>query len=653
MSVTRLDIQRRQPYSNGQSFGQVGTYEQLEGTAHFAVDPAHPDNALISDIGLAPRNAVGLVEFSADFRILRPTDPRRGNHTLYLDVLNRGRDRSLALLNSSGSDQVSNPGNGFLMRQGFTIAWCGWQHDVPDVPGLMRIHVPNAPVTGKIAVNFQTNIRTQVEPLSERGHRPYPVVDVNDQAAVLTVQDHDEAPSQVVPRDQWAFAKLEHDQPVPDAEHLYLKGGFEPGKIYQLIYTTNLAPIGGLGLLATRDLVSFLRYAESSQGNPCTGEIEHAISFGQSQSGRFLRTLLYLGLNLNEDGRTVFDGVIAHVAGARRGEFNQRFAQPSTAVKQSRSNLFPFTNVSQTDPETGRTDGLLDRLTQKGSVPKIFLMNSACEYWFAHANLIHTDISRTIDIEPGTWVRIYQYAGTQHASGRYPPADSDQGNGSRGEQLFNWVDYRPALRASLLNLLRWVREDKLPPPSQHARLSDGTLTSLDKVEPVFSAIPGVNFPRHLKRISRLDFDSTDRPAENLPASVGDAYPVRVPAVDQDGNELAGIRLPDITVPLGTHTGWNLRHPSTGGAGQVMGTTGSTIPFPTTQEDREASGDPRASIEERYSSLEDYLHQVQQAAQSLLDHGFLLEEDIATVVDQARQRYQALMSETKAPQPADN
>ena len=657
MAVTRLDVKSRQPYADGRSFLPAGAYEQLEGAAHFAVDPAHPDHQPITDIELAPQNSQGLVEFSADFRILRPTNPALGNHTLYLDVLNRGRDRSLNLLNSSASDQVSDPGNGFLMRQGYTLAWCGWQHDVPDVAGLMRIQVPNAPVTGKIAVNFQTNTRTQVETLSERGHRPYPAVQVDDPSAVLTVQDHDEAPALVVPRDQWAFARLENDQLVPDATHLCLEGGFEPGKIYQLVYSTDQAPIGGLGLLGTRDLVSFLRYGDASQGNPCSGELEYAIGFGQSQSGRFLRTLLYLGLNVDQSGRTVFDGIICHVAGARRGEFNQRFAQPSTAVKQSRSNLFPFTDVEQTDPETGQTDGLLTRQSKQGSLPKIFLMNSGCEYWWAHASLIHTEIhtdtAGTKDIATGESVRIYTYAGTQHASGTFPPTDSDQSNGSRGEQLFNWVDYRPALRSSLVNLHQWVGEGRLPPPSQHGRLSDGTLVSLDTIEPIFGAIAGVNFPRHLKRISRLDFASVERPAENLPARVGSAYPVLVPAVDQDGNELAGIRLPDITVPLATHTGWNLRHPSIGGAGQVIGTTGSTIPFPVTTEDRQVSGDPRLSIEERYSSMEDYLNRVEQAAQSLIKDGFLLQEDLSTVVDQARQRYQALLSRTKTPQSADN
>lgn len=661
MAVSRLEIKTRQPYANGQSFGETGSYEQLEGAVHFAVDPNHLDNALIADISLAPRDASGLVNFSADFRILRPIDPAKGSRTLFLDVVNRGRGRAPKLLNDA-PDVVptapQSPGNGFLMRQGYTLVWCGWQHDVPETPGLLGIQVPQAvnsegPVSGRIAVSFQPNELASVQMLSERGHQPYPTNHLEDWNSVLTVRDHEEGEPEIILREQWHFAHLENGKRVPDASRICYEPGFQPGKIYQVIYSTSKTPIAGLGLLGTRDLVSFLRYGDAESGNPCAGEIQYALGFGQSQSGRFLRHLLYLGLNQDEAGRTVFDGIIAHVAGPRRGEFNQRFSQPSTAGKSSMSNLFPFTDALQTDLELDRTDSLLSRQSQKGSVPKIFLMNSGSEYWWAHLSLIHTDLTGTRDIAPSESVRIYYYAGTQHASGIFPLIDHESSNGSRGQQFFNWVDYRPVLRASLANLDRWVRNGEAPPASQHPRLEDGTLTSLENIEATFTAIPGVNFPKYMKRLSRLEFDPASSVAENLPSKVGSPYPVLVPVVDSDANEIGGIRLPDVAVPLGTHMGWNLRHPDTGAPGQVIGTTGSTIPFKATREERAASGDPRLSIEERYASKESYLDQVKEAAQSLLSGGFLLPEDLDNLVAQASERYDLLTSAVAEPQPADN
>lgn len=661
MAVSRLEIKVRQPYAGGQSFGNAGAYEQLEGTVHFGVDPGHPDNALIADINLAPTDARGLVNFSADFRILRPLDPARGSHTLFLDVVNRGRGRAPKLINDApDADPTApqSPGNGFLMRQGYTQVWCGWQHDVPETPGLLGIRVPQAvdaggPVSGKIALSFQPSALTRVQMLSERGHQPYPANHLEDWDSELTVRDHEEDEPETIPRDQWHFARLVNGRRVPDASHICYEAGFQPGKIYQVIYSTSQAPVAGLGLLGTRDLVSFLRYGSIESGNPCAGDLQYALGFGQSQSGRFLRHLLYLGLNQDESGRTVFDGIIAHVAGPRRGEFNQRFAQPSTAGRYSMSNLFPFTDTPQTDPETGQTDSLLSRQWARGSLPRIFLMNSGAEYWWAHLSLIHTDLTGTRDLAPSESVRIYYYAGTQHASGVFPLTDRDNASGTRGQQFFNWVDYRPVLRASLVNLDRWVREGTAPPESRHPRLDDGTLTWPENIAATYTAIPGVSFPRFMKRLSRLEFDPDRSPAENLPSRVGSPYPVLVPVVDSDGNEMAGIRLPDIAVPLATNLGWNLRHPDTGAPGQVIGTTGSTIPFKTTRQERELGGDPRPSLEERYGSRDDYLGQVKAAARALVRDGFLLAEDLDNLLEQASERYDLLVSPVPQPQPADN
>jgi hypothetical protein len=277
MAVTALEIKTCSPFAQGTAFGDVGPYQQLEGTVHFAVDPNHPRNAGITDLTLAPRDAQGRVRCSADFRMLQPVAPRRGNRRLLLDIVNRGNPTVLTNFNSAVGRL--EPGNGFLMRQGYTVVWCGWQDDVPATPGLIRINVPEAvdaggqPISGKIAVTFQPDAHVQVQLLSDRLHRPHPAKDLNDRDATLTVQDHEDAPPHTIPRQQWSFARLEGGRVVPDATHIYLGSGFLPGKVYRVVYTTVGAPVIGLGLLAARDTVSFLRYGAASEGNPCAETI--------------------------------------------------------------------------------------------------------------------------------------------------------------------------------------------------------------------------------------------------------------------------------------------------------------------------------------------------------------------------------------------
>jgi hypothetical protein len=644
MAVTALEIKTRSPFARGIAFGDVGPYQQLEGTVHFAVDPEHPRNAAITDLKLALRDTQGLVQSSADFRLLQPVAPNRGNQRLLLDIVNRGNPTVLTNFNSAFGRM--DHGNGFLMHQGYTVVWVGWQDDVPATPGLIRINVPEAvdaagqPLSGKIAITFQPDAHVQVQLLSDRLHRPHPASDLQDREAVLTVQDHEDAAPQTIPRDQWSFARLEGDRVVPDATSIYLASGFLPGKVYQVVYTTIGAPVIGLGLLATRDMASFLKYGAASESNPCAGHIQYAYSFGRSQSGRFLRHFLYLGLNEDEHERMIFDGLMPLVAGGGRGEFNQRFGQPSNSNKYSVKNLFPFQDTMQTDPETGRTDGLLARLSARGKVPKLFFINTAAEYWGGHAALIHTDMDGKSDLDPSETVRIYHLTGTQHTPGNLQLTDTGAADDSRGQQKPNAVDYRPLLRAALVNLDRWVTTGKTPPPSLHPRLDNGTAVSPAHTATTFQAIPGVQFPAHLRVIARLDFGSgvDEGIATVLPPEVGAPYANLVSAVDADGNELAGIRLPDITVPLATYTGWNLRHPDIGGPGQTLSLLGSTIPFPPTQAARQAAGDPRLSIEERYVSKEDYLRRVKQAAEILVQQGYLLAEDLPTVTEQASQRY---------------
>ena len=547
------------------------------------------------------------------------------------------------------------------MRHGYTVAWRGWQHDVPAIDGLMRIHVPEAqsaagPVSGRLLVSFQPNAPGQVQLLSDRAHRPYPSNNLQDPDAILLVRGADDAPPQVIPREQWSFAKIEAGKVVPDAAHIYLAAGFVPGKVYHVIYSTTGAPVIGLGLLTARDIVAFLRHGTAQQGNPCAGNIEHAYAFGASQSGRYLRQFLYLGLNEDEQERMVFDGLLVHIAGGKRGgDFNQRFGQPSASLHPNMSNLFPFSDTAQTDSVTGRTDGLLERLAARRQIPKIFFTNSSTEYWRGDASLIHTNAEGTQDVSPSASARIYHFAGTQHSSGTLALTDTNPVDGTRGQQKFNTVDYTPLLRAALMRMDRWVTRHEAPPLSRHPRLADGTAVPPEQLKGVFTALPGVGFPADLPEVRRLDFgpDAERGIATTLPPAVGKPYPHFVPAIDRDGNELSGVRLPDLTVPLATHAGWNLRHPQMGAPDQLMSLMGATIPFPATRRDREALGDPRLSITERYPSKTEYLAQVRREAQRLVEEGHLLDEDLELVIGQASQRYEILLGHVREPLAAGN
>jgi hypothetical protein len=645
MAVTGIEIHQRALVLGGESFGTSGAYEKISGIVRFAHDPDHPRNREITDIGRALRNARGLVESWADFYLLRPVDPSRGRRRLLLDIPNRGRKVALGMFNSTARspDPTTREdfGNGFLLRQGYTIAWCGWQHDVPRRDGLMALTVPAATgVSGLVRCLLRPNAAADVLALADRYHHPYPAAELEDPDARLTVRQHNGAPEEAIPRGAWRFARRDGNRLVPDPRHLYLADGFKPGHIYEFVYRSENPPVIGLGLLAVPDFAAWLRYGSAAEGNPCAGELDGVYAFGVSQSGRFLRHLLYLGLTEDESGRPAFDVVWPHVAGARRGEFNLRFGQPSLNVSRAVGSLFPFTDSVQTDPVTGERDGLLARLAARGHAPKIMLTNSSAEYWRGDASLIHTDTEGRHDVEPGANVRIYLFAGTQHTPGALPPLDADPNTGGRGLHRFNVVDYAPLLRAALVNLDRWVTEGVEPPPNAFPRLADGTAVPAESTAPIFRSIPGVRFPDRLVRPARLDFgpDIGRGIASVLPPKTGAEYRTYVCAIDEDGNEIAGIRPVELHAPLGTFTGWNPRHPDQGAPGDLMQMMGSTLPFARTRAERERTGDPRPSIGERYPTREAYLDHVRACARRLAAARHVLEEDVGEIVERAARRY---------------
>lgn len=656
MSVVNLNVERTSIFAGGKSFGEVGQYQLIEGTVDFDVDPSDPVNALVTDIHLGVGSKDGKVSFSSDFAILKPLELDRGCRGIVFDVVNRGRKTVLGSFNSAEATTDPggsiDPGNGFLMRNGYTIVWCGWQYDVPIQQGLMGMKAPeaidkNQRLVGDILCQFQTNEPTNHFLLADRVHTPHPPVDMEDPKAKLTVRNHPNSPAEEIDRADFSFVRIDDYWYDSGATHVYKESGFEPGLIYQLVYETEGSPIVGLGFLAVRDIVSFLKHGLEEDGNPCADGLDYALAFGSSQSGRFLREMIYLGFNEDEAGLIALDGIIAHVAGGMRGEFNLRFGQPSKDVCFIIPELFPFTELQQSDPRTGKTDALLSRLEKRRMVPKIMFTNTSAEYWRGDAALIHTNLEDLTDAPEHPSVRRYLFSGTQHGSGVFPQIDFREGDGVKGQIAFNMIDYAPLHRAALVNLDRWVLGEADPPPSCHPSFAYGTAIESKSILEKFKLLPGVNVPTKTTMAMRLDYgpDTHLGRTTQLPAIEGEVYPALVSDIDDNFNEIAGIRLPDIDVPLATSTGWNLRHYSIGNPGLYIGITGGlagwTMPFSATKMLRQSKKDPRLSIEERYQSREEYVSLVEDAARLLVDKRYLIEEDVDRISESAAFKFKFL------------
>lgn len=642
--VIRFELLERKPFAGGASFGPAGAYETLKGRLHCAVDPDHPANATIVDLKRAPRNSQGRVEYWSDVFLLQPVDPLRGNRRILYDVNNRGNKLALWTFNTgertNDPSTLAHAGDGFLMRQGYSILWCGCSGEVVE-DGTQRLcmGLPTAfengrPITGRIHVEISVD-----EPAVSRefGWSPwgtaaaYPAIDLDDPTAQLTRQLTRSDPPHPVPRSEWSFGRWEQGRLVPDPASLYVAQGLQPGELYDLVYTAQAPRIAGLGLAAIRDCVSFFRYGEADSAgtpNPLAGAVDAAYIFGISQSGRLINQFLYDGLNTDVGGRIVFEGALAHVAGAGRGLFNHRFGLATLYGSQHRgllvpSESFPFATVPEDDPATGRTGELLHRARADGHIPKLFYVQTSTEYWSRGASLLHTDPEGTRDLPVDPSVRIYFVAGAQHL-GAGPPT---KGICQNPRNILD--DRTPVLRALLVALDGWVMEKREPPASRYPRIGDGTLVSVEAFRAAFPGIPGVNLPTANYQPFRLDFGprwETEGIADIVPPRIGPAYRTLVPMVDADGNELAGIRLPEVAVPLATYTGWNLRAAPYGAAGMLSGLDGSYLEFARDKSARLQTGDPRPAVLERYPRRETYLASFTDAVLKLEQAGYLLPED---------------------------
>ena len=600
--VTRVDITRR---------ADVGTsgYEKIVGTIHFAVDPNDANNQVIVGLDKAPRNASGKVEFSADLYILQPRDAARSNGVALVDVVNRGRKMTLNGYSRGGTlDPATEAdlGDGFLTRQGYTLVWVGWQFDVQRRNNLMGIDVPRAAgVTVTARAEFTPNDRNPDTTVADLVG--YPVMGDGSDAS-LTVRDGPFGEPQEIPRARFQLK----------GNVVSMPGGFEPGRTYQISYRTQNPAIAGVGLAAFRDTASWLKHDASAPSHP-----RYSIAFGSSQSGRFLRTFLYHGFNTDERGRQVFDGVIAHIAGGARLSLNEAGATPNSLGMYS-ATMFPFADAALRDPASGKTDGLLEKARARGHMPKVFYTNSSVEYWGGgrSAALVHSTPDGRANQPLPDNVRAYLFAGTQHSPGQFPPR-----TGAVQQQADNPVQYWWPMRALLVSMTQWVTGGTLPPPSQHPQFKASGATIAKASDLPFPAIPGVQSPRIVA------------PGRDG----GHALPLLVSQVDADGNELAGIRLPDVSVPLATYTGWNFRSPAVGGTKELVALAGSSIPFAPTKAKRTAAGDPRLSVEERYASKDEYLRRVRDAADKLVKERYILADDIQPIVAHAGEMWEFVAS----------
>ncbi|HEX9724425.1 MAG TPA: alpha/beta hydrolase domain-containing protein [Vicinamibacteria bacterium] len=618
--LTRVEIATRQDVLGGKVFGDVGPYEKLRGRAYFAVDPANPRNQIIADIDKAPRNSEGKVGFSADLFILKPKHPSRGNGVVFFDVVNRGGFRLLATFSEAedSNDPTSEAhfGDASLLNQGYTLVAVGWQFDVPKGEGLIGLEAPIAthdrrPITGWLRQWFIPREPADSYEYTSGNMTPaYPPIDLNASHYRLTSRQGVFASRRLIPREDWQFGRMVDGKLVSDPNFLTLKSSFKPGLTYEIMYESQNPPVAGVGLAAVRDMASALKY------NPdAVAPGRYAYMYGSSQTGRTLRQIIYEGFTIDEKERKVFDAAFVKTGGASMGRFNERFARPNSlgVFTQTR---FPFQYQVTTDPVTAKQDGLGARI-RAGLEPKIFLFDTASEYWDRGrlGALRHTSIDGSEDMPDAPNVRVYLIAGARHGSGSVPPGNSG------GQLKNNTLNYDWAQRGLLAALDAWVREGTEPPPSRHPSLADGTLVPQYKLE--FPAIPGVQWPTFVPGGYRWDVS-------------GDlsALPFLLSKVDADGNEMGGLRLPEQAVPLATFTGWQFRSEKIGTSHTLINNGGAYIPFPATRAERERTGDPRLSIEERYASRADYLARVEEVGKRLARERYILQEDLPAIVEEA-------------------
>src|SRR5262245_49621812 len=654
--ISKIVIERKEIFAEGHEFPITGAYEKLVGKVYGEIDPKNPLNKVIVNLDKAPINSRRRVEYWADLYILKPLDMARGNKKIFFDPPNRGGKHILALLNDAPQNNdpstLKDAGNGFLMRQGYTVVWGGW-HGGLSGKNFVVMGVPVATNKGKEIVGM---VRTEIVvdedefysmPLSaDLRIVSYEAASVDKSQASLTVREKSYEPRTLVPSTEWEFAACEKDDAGntrirPSTTDLYLRSGFKPNHLYEFIYPAKNPLVLGLGVAAVRDTVSFLRYEMKDRAgnrNPLafggneTG-IKRAYAWGRSVSGRFIKEFVYCGGNEDESHRKVFDAVCPYVAGGGRMFLNYEFARPVTSSQQHTDQLdlelFPFAYNVLKDPQTGKKDGILKR---SKTDPYIFHVQTSTEYRQKRGALVHTD-GKGKDVPIPETARVYVIASAPHrfAPGLIPKKSNSQ-------NLTNPLPHGEVLRALMVAMDQWVCEGTLPPPSQFPRVKDGTLVQSSQKSTGFPKIRGVNYTTLYNRQLFLDYGPNLAQGKieiHPPKQIKNGeYKILVTKVDKDGNDVAGIRLPAVQVPLATYTGWNLWIEGLA-EDELCGLFGSYIPFARTKAERSASGDPRPSLAERYKNHADYVNKTSQAARALVEQRYLLPEDAERIIEAAK------------------
>ncbi len=629
--VIDVDIRSRDTVLNGKHWGPSGPYELIQGTVQFGTDPFNDHNQQIVDIHLAPTNEQGWVISSADLVVLKPVDPTKSTVAL-IEVTNRGGMFTPSYF-LAGQGKVSDPdaamafGDGLLLRQGYTIIWVGWQFDVPEREDLLNFFAPVAkypegsPIIGLARSDWTLDEPTHNLKLGHRDQIGYPAYDLASDVHRLTKRPGRDAARITVDRADWEFGKLEEDRILASDRWIYSQEGFEAGMIYELVYHTYDPVVVGLGLSAIRDMASFVKY-----DTLCPFGASYVLAAGVSQTGRFLRHFLYQGFNADEAGRRAYDGMMIITAGAGRGSFNHRFAQPSRDAHRYSAffyptDIFPFTSRTQEDPVTGIEDGLLAYVEEEHR-PKIFYVNTGYEYWGRAAGLIHTSPDGRRDISPLDHERIYHIASGQHFVNGFPPA-----NPEGPLHIGNPLQFKPNYRALLSALTEWVVQRRDPPASQIPTIREGSLVSIDRVN--YPSIPGFEAPQVIHQAYRADYGPNwsrgliTRQPPHLPST----FPSLAPQVDNIGNEIGGIRNVEIRVPLATYVPTSVRTGMAGGNGELHDFRGTYIPLPLVP----TSADDRPAISELYTSKEAYLDAVGHALDELVQDRFVLQDDTYAIL----------------------
>jgi hypothetical protein len=633
--IIRLEILSVQsPTFGGLSFGSVGTYEKLFARAYGEVDPSNRRNSLITDIDLAPRNSSGMVEYSADVHIIKPVDMSKGNQRIFYDVVNRGNKGHGAFNEVGGNNPTTaaEAGTGLLMRRGYTLVFSGWEDEGLVPPGNNRALAKLPSARNPDGSSVVENTITEVIFDNATGtdfELTYRAANLDQSQAKMLVHNHTRfvggplVDRVEVPTSVWSYVD---DTTVRINRADPFLALYDQGAAYEFAYPAKDPQILGLGLAATRDVVSFLRHDTSAE-NPLRSAIEYVIAHGSSQSGRYLKGFTYWGFNEDESGRKVFEGIQPKISGAHAISSNDRFGDTNATGRSYQRHLsakqeFPFTYEVRFDPVSGLTDGIFARCQVTDTCPKVMHTDSANEAYLKPTALVTTD-GLGNDIPLPDNVRVFMVAGTQHGPSATPQTTATC------QQLSNPNPHNPTVRALYMALDDWATKGIRPPGSRYPRVSDGTLVpSSPQSVQGFPAIPGVNYTGWYNPVDLLDRSTLP----NMPIP-GKSYTVLVPKTDVDGNDIAGVRHPNIEVPVATYTGWALRR-APFAEGEDCALTGQYIPFAETKTDRLADGDPRLSLEERYRNHGHYVSQVARAADRLVRQRLLLDEDSVEIITAA-------------------